>query len=198
MKRLAAALLFVPALSFAQTVDDPTPPEDTSTGYEDEDRPASFDDVKPGTTSLRWAYDKFGKPAKTFDARVVQGEMDPLVAPAAADGKDEALAQRARNAGKGLSWVHVLEYEREGARTLLVFKDEVLWFALVPPRVNETKPAEVARRYGADPRTSTFSRKIDGQQRRARTFLWADSGVGYVQLDGAERYAWKMLFKGRS
>ena len=195
MRRLAAVLLLVPSLALAQTVDDPAPAEDAA--LDEEEPAASFDDVKPGTTKLRWAYDKLGKPAKTFDARVVQGEMDPLVSPASADGKDEALSIRARNAGKGLSWVHVLEYQKDGARTLLVFRDEVLWFALLPARAGETKAAEVQRRYGADPRSSTFSRKIDGKQTRARTFLWPDSGVGYVQLEGSETYAWKMLFKGK-
>ena len=203
MRALARALLlsFLTGLAAAQTVDDESeaPPEEE---VEDLDAPLEkkrdFTFAHPGKTGLRQALNTAGKATRDYEGRVIQGEMDVLLAPIV-DGKDDPLlTQRAKNMGKGLSYVHVLEYDEKTGKHILVFRDDILWYAVYPVRAGETKADEVARRYGDSPKFTTSRRKVEGAEHSARVHWFPESGVGFAQLDGKEAFSYKVVFEAKA
>lgn len=207
MRSLAfLALLTVAFPASAQTADDEEgidpdslideePPEDLDAPLE---KKRDFAFAQPGKTATRTAFNLAGKPKRDYEARVLQGEMEVLLAPNEKGKDDPLLVQRARNSGKGLSTVHVLEYDEPTGRHTLVFRDDFLWYAIYPVRTNETKPAEVARRYGDTPKMSSSRRKVEGAEHTARTHWFPESGVGFAQLDGSETYSYKIIFEPKT
>lgn len=159
------------------------------------DKKRDFGFASPGKTNTRTAFNIAGKPTRDYEGRVIQGEMDVLVAESPKGKDDPLLVQRARNAGKGLAYVHVLEYDEPTGRHTLVFRDDVLWYAIFPTRAGETRAEEVARRYGDAPKMSTSRRKIEGAEHSARIHWFPESGVGFAQLDGKADYAYKLVFE---
>lgn len=195
MRAILFSLLLVSAFAapaVAQVSDD--------SSEDDEEGPVKrdFEFAQPGKTATRTAFNTAGKPDRDYEGRVIQGEMDVLLAPAVAGKDDPLLVQRAKNMGKGLSFVHVLEYDEPTGKHTLVFRDDVLWYAVYPTRVGETKADEVARRFGDSPKTSSQRRKVEGAEHTARIHWFPDSGVGFVQLDGAETYAYKLIYEAKA
>jgi hypothetical protein len=191
---LASFLLVIAVPAAAQIADD--------AGFEDDDSGApkkrDFTFAQPGKTATRTAFNVAGKPTRDFEGRVIQGEMDVLLGPAVEGKDDPLLVQRAKNMGKGLSFVHVLEYDEPNGKTSLVFRDDVLWYIVQPTRAGETKQDEVSRRYGDSPKMSSQRRKVEGAEHTARIHWFPESGVGFVQLDGAETYAYKLVYEAKA
>lgn len=191
---LASLLLLIAVPAAAQVADDP--------GFEDEEesgpKKRDFTFAQPGKTATRTAFNIAGKPNRDFEGRVIQGEMDVLLGPAVEGKDDPLLVQRAKNMGKGLSFVHVLEYDEPTGKTTLVFRDDVLWYIVQPTRTGETKPDEVSRRFGDSPKMSSQRRKVEGAEHTARIHWFPESGVGFVQLDGAESYSYKLVYEAKA
>ena len=204
----ALAVTAFPCGVSAQTFDDEKPvpieeedldEEPTAESLEESvETKRDFEFAQPGKTSTRTAFNTAGKPHRDYEARVVQGEMEVLLGPMPKSGKDPLLVKRARSKGKGLSYVHVLEYDEPTGKHILVFRDDILWYAMFPTRAGETKRAEVARRYGDSPKMSTSRRNIEGAEHSARVHWFPESGVGFVQLDGGERYSYKLVFEPKT
>ena len=188
---LLVAGLALPAGSFAQI-------SDADLDEEAAPKKRDFDFAEPGKTATRTAFNVAGKPNRDYVGRVVQGEMDVLLAPVVAGKDDPLLKQRAKSRGKGLSYVHVLEYDEPNGKVTLVFRDDVLWYAIYPTRAGETKAEEVVRRFGESSKRSSQRRKVEGAEHTARIQWFPDSGVGFVQLDGAERYAYKVVYEPKA
>ena len=196
MRLLLASLLLLSNVAAAQVS------SDLGTDDESYDEPLEkkrdFSIAQPGKTATRTVFNILGKPNRDFEGRVIQGEMDVLLGPAVEGKDDPLLVQRAKNMGKGLSFVHVLEYDEPTGKTSLVFRDDVLWYVVIPTRAGETKPEEVSRRYGDSPKMSSQRRKVEGAEHTARIHWFPESGVGFVQLDGAETYAYKLLYEAKA
>lgn len=196
MRAFLSSLLLVAAFAlpaFAQIPDD--------SGFDDEDsapKKRDFGFAQPGKTATRTAFNTAGKPNRDYEGRVIQGEIDVMLAPAVQGKDDPLLVQRAKNMGKGLSYVHVLEYDEPTGKVTLVFRDDVLWYAVYPTRTGETKADEVSRRFGDSPKMSSQRRKVEGAEHTARIHWFPDSGVGFVQLDGAETYTYKLVYEAKA
>jgi hypothetical protein len=195
---LLAASLLLPLSALSALA--AAPPDDEEVLLDDEGEPVkrNFDALTPGKTSTRTVLNTVGKGHRDYEGRVVQGEMDVLISKSV-DGKDDPLlVQRAKQQGKGLSYVHVLEYDEKQGRVMLVFKDDILWYAVYPTRAGETKLDEVSRRFGDAPKMASQRRKIENKEHTARISWFPDSGVGFVQLDGAESYGYKVVFEPKA
>jgi hypothetical protein len=195
MRAFLASLLLLTALpAFAQVSSDTFGDDEEVTAEKKRD----WTFAQPGKTATRTAFNIAGKPNRDYEGRVIQGEMDVLLAPAVEGKDDPLLVQRAKNMGKGLSFVHVLEYDETAGRTTLVFRDDVLWYIVQPTRTGETKQEEVSRRFGDSPKMSSQRRKVEGAEHSARIHWFPESGVGFVQLDGAESYAYKLVYEAKA
>jgi hypothetical protein len=171
--------LLVPVL-FAGTALQPPAGESSTLGAL-EDFDASFGFLAPGATTPAVALKKIGAPAADYPAWT-DGKMDFEIQIPTPDSI--ARLPPARTEVRVLEWYDSRDATRPAAK--LVFRKDVLWYALVPFTASESSPSKLEARFGAKPTVSTETR-ADGDFSHVLTlYAYPGRGIAYVHDDARD------------
>ena len=132
-------------------------------------------------------------PDRKFKANV-DAKIDLFIdAPAEKDDNEPALIA-VKPAGpvevKVMQWI---AKEDPTVMVTLVFRQDRLWYAIVPISASEETPKELVARFGDPPKKVELAKGINGRSDSAKLYAYPDRGIGYVHTGGSA-FAFKVLF----
>jgi len=175
------SLLFVPTAGVRAA--EPTPkvrPAEAKLGVQPDGHlsPAAFDFVKPGAARSE-VDSRLGEPYVSSSSVVVKGEIDLFV--------DEMPTGPSTRAPQPTEDVHYYEYRprahsSEFAR--IVFRQDKVWYAMLPPRPSERIREQIFSRYGNVFEEERIHRR-SGHILMVEVILWLEKqGLGFVEKPG--------------
>ena len=156
---------------------------------------ASFTFVKPGETTVAQSLHRLGAPAVDYPAWVTAGKMDWEIAAQTPDSLDHL--PKPHEEVRVLEWYDARDESRPAAK--LVFRRDVLWYALVPLTASESTPAKLEERYGRKP-SNFVEGRLDADVGHSLTvYGYPDLGIAYVRdssddVDGVPSFRTKAIF----
>lgn len=145
---------------------------------------ARFAFAKPGETTVAEAIRRVGEPYPSYNAYVLEDEIDVLGTRSADLHLLREVHERASARGVRVIKVEVLEWsvpERLRPIAKFAFRGDKLWYAMTVPPPAETTPEQLTARHGKEPRISTQSRLMADMIVSAKIYAYPELGIAYAQ-----------------